>query len=63
MIGKIGNKICNITQNAAKKASAFASEAPRLKQPLVIDVYIKSDGIPSLLSFFILLNFLSKYLV
>lgn len=44
MIGKIGNKICNITQNVAKKASAFASEAPRLKQPLVIDVYIKSDG-------------------
>lgn len=44
MIGNISNKFIATTQKAIKKASAFASEAPKLKQPLVIDVFIKSDG-------------------
>lgn len=44
MIGKIGNKITNTAQTISKRAISFASETPKLKQPLVIDVFIKSDG-------------------
>jgi hypothetical protein len=46
MIDKIGNKITQAIQKISRKASSCASEAPKLKQPLIINVFIKSDGSP-----------------
>ena len=43
MIGNIGNKIISTTKKIARKATSFTSEAPKLKQPLIVDIFIKSD--------------------